>query len=461
VFLVCKYRLRSCASAIAQIAARIAIGDEANPFQRVVRAATGTFGVRIASTGLSFVISILLARLLGVEAYGIYSYVTAWVALLAVPTSFGLDRLLVRDIAVYRTRSEWSLLKGLVRWANRTAWLASLTVALLATAVLWGLDSSLNFGTSGALWIGLVTLPFVTLLDLRQAALQGLNHVVTALLPDFFIRPVSLILFLGCVYLFIGANLNAQWALSLNILAAMLALLIATVLLHERVPLPAKEASPTYQTKIWVRTAVPMMFISGMHVINHRVDTLILGALTDGAAVGIYTVANRGAQLILLIHTAANVALAPTIAGLYATGKMPQLQAVVTKTNRTLLPVSLFIALVLVLFSDFFLKLFGSDFLAGRLALSILAVGCVVNAAAGTVSLLLTMTGYERDAAMGIGTGVLVNVALNGALIPLWGVEGAAVATSTSMILRNLLMAFLVHKRLEINSMALGRSTLN
>lgn len=200
-----------------------------------------------------------------------------------------------------------------------------------------------------------------------------------------------------------------------------------------------------------------MMLISGMHVINHRTDTIMLGLITGAEAVGIYTVANRAAQVILLVQTAVNAALAPTIAALHAAGKMSRLQAVVTASARLVLLVSFSMALALALFGRPFLSLFGPEFLDAYPTLLILVAGCVVNTAAGSVSLLLVMTNYEREAAVGIGIGVVLSVLLNALLIPPWGVEGAALATSISMMVRNIFTAFVVARRLGIHSTAFGR----
>jgi O-antigen/teichoic acid export membrane protein len=265
---------------------------------------------------------------------------------------------------------------------------------------------------------------------------------------------------LGCTYLFFGRGLNAQWALGLNAAAVLVALLFATYLLRRMLPHAARDVAPAYQTSSWVRSALPMMLISGMHVINHRIDAIMLGAMKEPEAVGIYAAANRGAQLILLIQIAVNAALAPTIAGLHAAGKMERLQRLITRSSRGVLIVSTSIALGLIFFGDGFLLLFGAEFVQAYPTLGILIAGCVVNAAAGAVGLLLMMTGHERDAAKGIGIGVVLSVALNAVLVPKWGVEGAATATSISMMARNILMVLLVYRRLGIQSTALGRISL-
>jgi O-antigen/teichoic acid export membrane protein len=154
------------------------------------------------------------------------------------------------------------------------------------------------------------------------------------------------------------------------------------------------------------------------------------------------------------------VALAPTIAGLFGAGKMERLQHVVTKSAQLVLFVSGAIAGALILFGNRFLLLFGAEFVEAYTALAILTAGYVVNTGMGIASLVLVMTKYERDSAMCIGVGVLVNVALNAALIPSWGVEGAATATAISMMIRNVLAAVLLHRRLGIHSTVLGGFSL-
>jgi O-antigen/teichoic acid export membrane protein len=451
---------RSYTSVVSQLTGRILRGDQARPLRdRLVKATTGSFGLRVAGAGFSFIINLLLARLLGVAGYGAYSYATAWIALLAVPGLFGLERLLTREIAVYRVQSAWNLMRGLLLWADRTVLKVSFGLGLAAAGVIWVFADRLGYQMATVLWLGFLMLPFVTLVRLRQASLHGLNQVVISLFPEYLIRPLLLTLLLGGAY-FLRDDLQPQWALGLHTTTVMVSLLIATYLLHKVLPEPAKDASPKYQIGTWTRSALPMMLISGMNEINQRIDTIMLGMMKEAAAVGIYNVANRGAQFILLIQTAVDLALAPTIAGLHVAGKMARLQSVITKTTQAVLLLSLSVGIGLVAFGERFLLLFGSMFIQGHTALAILAAGCVISNAAGLAAVTLVMTGHERDAALSIGTSVVLNVILNTALIPLWSVEGAATATSISMMARNILMVLLVHKRVGIHFTPLRRNGL-
>jgi O-antigen/teichoic acid export membrane protein len=71
--------------------------------------------------------------------------------------------------------------------------------------------------------------------------------------------------------------------------------------------------------------------------------------------------------------------------------------------------------------------------------------------------MILIMTGYERDAARAIGFSAIITILLNLLLIPRWGLEGTAVATASTTVLWNILMAVLLYKRLGIHCTALGR----
>jgi O-antigen/teichoic acid export membrane protein len=300
-------------------------------------------------------------------------------------------------------------------------------------------------------------LPLLTLNSLRQAALRGLNRVVIGQLPEMLIQPMVFISLIGAAYLFLDKSLSTPQAVGMGVFAAGVAFIVGTRFLHKTLPRAVKKTSPAYKTRMWARSALPLLFIAIMQVINNRIDTIMLGAIKGAEPVGIYAVANRGAELIAFILLSVNNALAPTVASLYAARDMRQLQSVTTKSARMILLISLPFGLGLIVFGHWFLLLFGQDFMKGETALTILSIGQIINVATGSVGLLLVMTGHERDVAISVGISALLNIIMNAFLIPKWGIEGAAIATTTSMVVWNILLAILVYKRLGIHSTALGR----
>jgi O-antigen/teichoic acid export membrane protein len=89
--------------------------------------------------------------------------------------------------------------------------------------------------------------------------------------------------------------------------------------------------------------------------------------------------------------------------------------------------------------------------------LVILCVGQLVNATMGSVSAVLNMTGNERDAMRSVFISATVNVLLNLLLVPRWGAVGAAIATSTTLIVFNVMMWRLVRLRTGLDSSPLFR----
>jgi len=423
----------------------------------LVQGAAWSFALKIAATGLAFITSIILARTLGAKGYGTYAYAMSLVGLLGVPATLGLPQLVLRNVAAYQARSEWGLMRGLLRWANEAVLLTSLGIGAIALLVSLVLRGHFNPTILAAFLLALTTLPLVALNRLRSLTLRGLGYVVLGQLPDSLIRPFSFLALVVATYLLLGNRFNASWAVGVQVGATAIALGVGIFMLVRHMPEEMKDSAPAYDSRAWVRSALPFLFIGGMQIINNQTDIVMLGALRGAEVVGIYRVATQAAQLVIFVLAAANMVLQPTIAKLYAVKDMQRLQGVATQSARVVLLVSVPIVVVLIVFGRWILLIFGQDFTKGATALAILSVGQLVNVAMGSVGLLLNMTGHERDTARGVGIAAVINVVLNGILIPLWGTNGAATASATSVVVWNLILAIQVVRRLGIYPTALGR----
>jgi O-antigen/teichoic acid export membrane protein len=112
------------------------------------RSLAGTAILRLIALALGFITNIVLARALGVKEYGIFSYVLAWIGLLSAVGIFGIDRLLVREVAAYIGKSDWGRLRGLLGWGHLTPLLISIGITGVAVIAgryaTGGLDSELD-----------------------------------------------------------------------------------------------------------------------------------------------------------------------------------------------------------------------------------------------------------------------------------------------------------------------------
>jgi O-antigen/teichoic acid export membrane protein len=428
-----------------------------NMRDELMREASGTFALRVFAVGFGFVLTLILSRTLGAADYGAYRYASAWVELLAVPGILGMHRLVVRDVSAYHAQEAWGLLRGLIRWSNQVVLATSLLVAAVAAAVSWLVIPSDNPLRLYTLLLALPLVPLETLTRLRQAAVQGFQKVVLSQVPELLFLPTAFAVVVVGAYLLLPDDLYSVYAvLLIEIAVTAAAFAIGAYMLHVLLPSPTQNVDPVYRGRAWLNSALPLLLANGIVVINMQATSIILGTLRESKLVGVYSVANQGAGLILFVYWAANNALAPAFARLHVKGETERLQQLTTSSARLILLFSLPIMLALVVFGRYFLAIFGSAFTRAYGALLILCVGQVVNAATGSGGWLLVMTGHEREAAWGSGIAALANVGSNLVFVPLWGLNGAALAATGSYILQNLLLTWYVWRSLGIHATVLG-----
>jgi O-antigen/teichoic acid export membrane protein len=429
------------------------------PGATLLRGAAGSLVLNIANTGLTVAASILLARVLGVTEYGLFAFVSATVLLLIVPSVLGLDRLLVRDVSVYVSRYSFGLMKGLLRQANAMVVTISIALALAIGLGSWLLGGQVVTPALLALWIGLLSLPLYAVARISQAALMGLHKVVVAQVPELLLRPTVFLVLAGVAAVTI--RLDAKGALWIQLVAVATGLILSLVLLSRSFPQAARSARPEHLRREWLQGSLELAFLSGAAVVNAQTGTFLLGALRGPEDAGLYAVATRGALLISFGLVAVNTALAPAAARMWAAGDAKGLQRVVTVSSRAALLFSLPIALIFIVWGRQVIEVaFGQGFGNGGTALAILSVGQLINAGVGSVGTLLIMTGHQREAALGILIGAVLNVIVGIVLIPSFGVVGAAVAATVSITVWNVLLAAAAIRRIGIHSTALGPITL-
>lgn len=412
----------------------------------------GLLALRVAYGGLSFVLTIILARTLGTEGFGTYSYSFAWTVLLGVPAILGMDQLLIREIAAYRVRSQWHLIRGLLRMANSLVLMVSVGLALIAAIFVWFLRARWAPQMAPTFWLSLLLLPLISLTRVRQGALQGMQQVVLGSIPERLIQPALLLGFVGVVSWKLN-TMSPPLVMGMNIVAALVAFAIGARWLQQTLPLSIKQVEPAYRNSGWLRSAFSMLLFSSVSVVFSQADLLILGAVKGAHAVGLYSVADRGAEMLTIMMAAQSGAFASTAAALYATRDIETLQRLATRIARWNLLITLPLTAIFVFFGEWILlHIYGVQFTPARESLAILSLGQLVNVAMGLNAFLLIMTGHEAQAATALGGGAVANIVLNVLLVPAWGMEGAAIGNACSVVLWNVLATITLYRKTGIHS---------
>ncbi|MEJ2377030.1 MAG: oligosaccharide flippase family protein [Pseudolabrys sp.] len=414
-----------------------------------LRSVNGSIIANALSVGLLLLTQLVLARTLGVEQYGIYAYAMSWLAVLTLASKGGMDVALQRFLPPYIANGRRGLCIGLLWRAYQVAAGSGILLAAVALPL-----TLIIVGRQQLLWslvLALVALPILSAGKITRGALLALRHPVAAQVADGLVAPL-VILTIALVAEAGGSVLTAIGALGATWLGAVLALLMGLWILRRVIPDPFRSAVAEFRTREWLRVSAPLFFVSGMHLIIGYADIVMLGMIRGTFESGIYAICTRLAAVVALPLMFVNAALAPYVSELWSVGAKDRLQHLTTSAVRIGATLGIPIALLLAVFPEAVLGLFGQAFVAGRLALTLLIVGQLVNVGAGPVALLMTMTGRHWDAAVVITGGAILNIVLNALLIPRFGMAGAAIATAASTILWNAGLAFLAHSRIGINS---------
>jgi len=415
---------------------------------QIATAMTGTFILSLISKFLMFGTTVLLARLMGPKNYGTYASAIAIVTLVSIPASLGLPNLLVRELAAYRTREAWGLMKGLIWCSNQSV----LLVSLLVMAILYAAQSQLEtrFGfEAGILWAAFALLPLTLLSVMRMHSLRGFHHIVLGQVPESLVMPgifIVVVLVLGAV---IGTQLTPLEALISRLVAVTSAFAVGTFFLFAKLPSALRAAKPEYHLAKWILAAGPLMLVGAMNAITMQTDVVMLSALKGPIDAGIYQVAARAAELVAFVSAIINIALQPTLARLYAQGDLVKLKKVTRMAARIMFGSAFILAAIFISAGSDLLKLFyGVVYANGAIALGILSLGWTIVSLTGPARETLIMTGGEKAVAISIGVAAAVNVVLNLLLIPRYGTTGAALATATSLICCQIGYTFGVRYRL-------------
>jgi O-antigen/teichoic acid export membrane protein len=420
----------------------------------LTRGVIGSVAIKFVNVLLGLAISVILARVLAPEGYGIYAFAMAVMSLLAIPVQVGLPTLIVREVASYQQDGYWSYLRGILRWANRVTIILSLAVGTAAVAVLIGLGGRIDRIQLLTIGWALVLLPLLALNNIRGAVLRGLRRVVLGQIPELLVRPCVFILLLT-IFLFYK-ELSPPQAMALNCASVAAAFLVGLALLFVFFPPETQSIAPEYEKRRWLVSIGPLSLLAGLQFISGQTDIFMLGVLATKQDVGLYRVAYMGASLVVFMLTSVNIVMGPYISRLHNSGDKERLQKMLRSSARFILLAALPVAAVFIVFGKVLLEIiYGAGYIAAYRPLVILCFGQVINAAMGSVGLILNMTGHERETLKGVAVATGINVLLNIALIPRYGSVGAATATAVSIVIWNILLFRAVWVRLGIRSTAI------
>ncbi|WFU18473.1 polysaccharide biosynthesis C-terminal domain-containing protein [Bradyrhizobium sp. CB3481] len=430
----------------------IAAGSETDLTDRLARASLWSFAVYVGGAGLTGLAQLVIARTVGPASYGIYSYVLAWTTLLSYVATLGFSMVLLRFVPAYSVKGQWSLARGVIRFAFKRSFLVAVAIAISGVVIVLPLERSFGREMTVSLAIGLAIVPLVALYVLGGATVRAFGGVISATAPERLVRDG---LMLAIVLLAAAFSVTSPDATT--VLSALLISSVATagLLLWSALklwPPQLRSAELAYAPRDWWHLAFPVMIMTGVDVILNRAGLIVLVWSGDTHAAGIFALGLNLALLLILPRMAVGTFFAPNVSRLHASLDGGALQSLFARATVLTVAGTITLALPLLLLTEPLLQFFGEDFVAAVPITQVLVVGQIVAAAMGPQQSLLTMTGRERVAATLMVIGAIINVLGCALGIAIYGAMGAAVATAVTNIVWNGAMTIYISRRVNMSA---------
>lgn len=410
--------------------------------------------MKISGVGFGYLFFFVMGKYYGAKGVGMYSIFMSTLTLLGLFSVAGMGMAILRYIGEFTSSGEPEKIKELYRHVLEIVIPLSLVVSVLIyifhneIAIYAFKDNSL----APAFKLLAFALPLFSLNSVNTEVIRGLKQLKFSEFLRNVLRPtvngillVVALLFTSSIYL----------PVQVTIVTLLLALAISFHYLYKKfslLPEITKASSKSFTKKELLQVSIPMMYVSFGSLLMGNISTLLLGMYSSVEEVGIYAVAYKIATATSFILVAVNTITAPKFSELFWAKKMDQLINVVSFSTKVIFLVSLPVLIVIVLIPGFLLTLFGADFSTGSTALLLLAFGQFVNAATGSVGILMSMTGRQTAVRNIVLWMTLLSVVLNFILIKKHGVEGAAIATTICISLQNIIMSLYVKREMGINT---------
>lgn len=404
-----------------------------------------TAGVRGGGAFFIFAFNLLIARALHPEQAGIFLWAFSGVMILVQLSIIGLHDVALRFIASSTADGDWPKANAIS--STITRWVLYGTIAT-TTAIITAsmLIPSKHWVAMPELKLTIITMaPAIPFWGLAYVYAYKLQAVGKPLKSTLVLTALPYLL--SCTFIL---TFNTESAIAAG--AAYAAACFCTCLISYYWWTNAKTHTPktSINTKFLRQMAFPMWAVAMMSVIMNWGGQFASKIWLTEIEVAGFALALRTSVIISFILVTLNLLIAPKIASLHNQGKSEELQSLIIDSCRVVYIIAVPIVILLAIFPDHVMGIFGERFRQYAGVLIILAIGQVINIMTGPASYVLTMTGHEKDVMFSYAITVSLFIILVFTLTPLHGIHGLALATSASISIHNLGTFFLAAKRTGI-----------
>lgn len=384
---------------------------------------------RFASSGVGKLIRLavilFVARVLGAEQFGVYAYALSVASLCFMFADWGMNTIIIREV-------------------SRTETVQEVQSALFVKGVTSGISALVGLCAfvlvSGGAYVS-VGLPLVAVLFFSNINESLVSVFIGRQRGEFeFVGVISEILVLvGSIFWFVrGGHLTVHTFTYAVAIAAAVATVV-NMLMIVRLRVLSWRLPSLQSLRYFFIQGMPMAWFGLIGYAFFSSDQLFLKHYFDFATVGQYALATRVVYATLILPGIITSVALPVFTR--ALGDVPRMRRVFWRGLVAMLGCSLVVIIPVTFFGRFLVSFLSQDYAATLPVLIQLSFFAIPLFVLIWLDNILVMLGLQwKNLAVTTGA-VIVNIGLNFWLVPVWGVQGALLATGISQGL-NMLVTF-------------------
>jgi len=404
---------------------------------------------KIINAVSQYILILMLGRFLGPAEVGLFFIGRAIMRFTNISGTLGFPGSLLKFVPEYMVKKQYYSVRYIIDFAYVSTFCLSLLFSLVLYSVSFFLSNNIfkDQNLTPVIKLFSMCLPLFAIFTITIASIRSFRDMFSLSMVENIIFPAGSIV--TALFIF-----NFYRSLSSFIVAYAIGIIMAIIFgfyfLQKSLPIRFDENPSKISKGHLINFSLPFM---GSGIIGFSLmwmDSFMLGYFTSMEEVGIYNGAARIALFSNIILASVNTVFGPSISKYFATDDLNNLKMAYKTTVRWIIHISLPFYLFIFFLSEKIMGLYGTQFIAGSYALIILSFGQLVNISVGSAGYLLTMTGNPKTELLNQIITVVLNFSLNWYLIPLMGINGAALATTVSIVIVNGLRLFENYSHLRI-----------
>jgi len=395
-------------------------------------------------------LQILIARNYGAHVLGSYYLVLSIAGILSIFISMGYPWIIAPILAANEADETSSAVADSIRLFIKDATAITLLIGGPIVIYIWFYPGML-FEQRFALLIGLATAPFYAMMRMCGSIANAKKMFNLAGLPELFLRPFFMLVVVSLVILF-AFELKASSIVLLNLFISfvltgwMAITLIQTDKSGILVSKTENKLSSSEASKLR-RLAVPMIFSILFINMFADLEILIIGLILPAEQAGIFGVAMKIAALLLFTVQITHQILLRDASDAYQSGDDTKMQEILKKANVFAFSASIGSLIVLILFGNLVLEMFGDQFSVAYYCLIGLVVAQIIRAMAGPAIQILMITNNQKTGIPVYICSATILVAANVVLVPVYRYEGAALAVIITTLIWSVWLTLLTKQK--------------